>query len=99
MASGCAAQSQQDAGGASTNAGAPAAVNGFDPAAGTITVGDILALSGPIAATAKEQLVGQQTWFDEINAKGGVAGKYKIKLVTADNQYNAQKSVQAYQQI
>lgn len=95
---GCAAKSK-DSDKGSAKAGAPAAVNGFDPSAGTITVGDILALSGPIAATAKEQLVGQQTWFDEVNAKGGVAGKYKIKLVTADNQYNAQKAVQAYQQI
>lgn len=79
--------------------GAPAAVAGFDPAAGTITVGDVLALSGPIAATAKEQLIGQQTWYDEVNAKGGVAGKYKIELETADNKYNAQLAVQAYQEL
>lgn len=97
-ASSCAAQ-HNNANKNASKAGAPAAVNGFDPAAGTITVGDILALSGPIAATAKEQLVGQQTWFDEVNAKGGVAGKYKVKLVTADNQYNAQLAVQSYQQI
>jgi ABC-type branched-subunit amino acid transport system substrate-binding protein len=98
VGSGCAAQSEESNGGA-TSAGAPAAVNGFDPAAGTITVGDILALSGPIAATAKEQLVGQQTWFDQVNANGGVAGKYEIELVTADSQYDAQLAVQAYQQI
>jgi ABC-type branched-subunit amino acid transport system substrate-binding protein len=99
VGSGCAAQRKDDTTPGAANGGAPAAVNGFDPAAGTITVGDILALSGPIAATAKEQLVGQQTWFDQINAKGGIGGKYKIKLVTADNQYNAQLAVQAYQQI
>jgi ABC-type branched-subunit amino acid transport system substrate-binding protein len=62
-------------------------------------VGNIIALSGPISGTAKEQLVGQQAWFDKVNAAGGVAGKYKIKLVTADNKYDAQVAVQAYQQI
>jgi ABC-type branched-subunit amino acid transport system substrate-binding protein len=76
-----------------------AAVPGFDPEAGTITVGNIVALSGPISDTAKEQLVGQQAWFDHVNADGGIAGKYQVELVTADNQYDAQVAVQAYQQI
>jgi ABC-type branched-subunit amino acid transport system substrate-binding protein len=81
------------------NGGEPAAVNGFDPDAKTITVGNIIALSGPISATAKEQLAGQQAYYDMVNAKGGVAGKYEIKMITADNQYDAQVAVQAYQQI
>ncbi|NIJ12502.1 ABC-type branched-subunit amino acid transport system substrate-binding protein [Saccharomonospora amisosensis] len=94
---GCAAQSTDS----SSEGGADglAAVPGFDPDQGTIKVGNILALSGPIAAGAKEQLVGQNAWFDKVNSQGGVAGKYKIELVTADNQYNAQLAVQAYEKI
>jgi ABC-type branched-subunit amino acid transport system substrate-binding protein len=75
------------------------AVPGFDPDAKTITVGNIIALSGPISATAQEQLAGQQAWYDKVNADGGVAGEYQIEMVTADNQYDAQLAVQAYQQI
>jgi ABC-type branched-subunit amino acid transport system substrate-binding protein len=97
--SACGAQSTNGDSGGSGESKELSAVPGFDPDAGTITVGNIVALSGPIAATAKEQLVGQQAWFDHVNAEGGVAGKYKIDLTTADNQYDAQVAVQAYQQI
>lgn len=95
----CAAQSTEDSSGGEGKAGEPAAVPGFDPEAGTIKVGDILALSGPLAAGAKEQLVGQKAWYDKVNSEGGVAGEYRIELVTADNQYNAQLAVQAYEKI
>lgn len=92
----CAAQSTNGSGGGGDGLGA---VPGFDPAKGTIKIGNILALSGPIAAGAKEQLVGQNAWFDKVNSQGGVAGKYKVELVTADNQYNAQLAVQSYEKI
>lgn len=95
--SSCAAQTTSDSG--SGEAGTPAAVPGFDPEGGVIKVGNVTALSGPISATAKEQLVGQQAWFDKLNADGGVAGKYKVEVETADNQYNPQLAVQAYQKI
>ncbi|MBB3674816.1 ABC transporter substrate-binding protein [Modestobacter versicolor] len=95
----CGAQSTTGGSDDSGSGGAPAAVPGFDPDAGTIAVGNLVALSGPISATAREQLLGQQAWFDEVNANGGIAGEYEIELVTADNQYDAQVTVQAYQQI
>lgn len=95
--SSCAAQNTSSGG--EGKSGAPAAVPGFDPDAGTIKVGDVTALSGPISATAKEQLVGQQAWFDKLNSTGGIDGKYKVEVVTADNQYNPQLAVQAYQKI
>jgi ABC-type branched-subunit amino acid transport system substrate-binding protein len=97
--SACGAQSNSSSSSGGGKGAEPAAVNGFDPAAKTITVGNIIALSGPISATAKEQLAGQQAYYDMVNAKGGVAGKYKINMITADNQYDAQVAVQAYQQI
>lgn len=95
-ATGCAAQ---NSGGGSGGSGELKAGPGFDAKTNTITVGNILALSGPIAATAREQLAGQQAWYDKINAAGGIAGKYKINLITADNAYEAQKAVQAYNEI
>ena len=98
--SACGAQSTSVGGGGDSGEAAElVAVPGFDPDAGTITVGNIIALSGPISATAKEQLQGQQAWYDAVNAEGGVAGEYQIEMITADNQYDAQQSVQAYQQI
>lgn len=96
-ASGCAAQNT--GGGSGGDGGELKAGPGFDPKTNTITVGNIVALSGPVAATAREQLAGQQAWFDKINEAGGIAGKYKIELITADNAYEAQKAVQAYQEI
>lgn len=95
----CAAQSTGDSPGGGDKEGELAAVPGFDPDKGTIKVGNILALSGPIAAGSKEQLVGQNAWYDKVNSRGGLAGKYQIELVTADNQYNAQLAVQAYEKI
>lgn len=95
--SACGAQSTSGSGGGKN--AQLSAVPGFDPSAKTITVGDIIALTGPISAGAKEQLAGQQAWYDQVNAKGGVAGKYKINMITADNKYDAQLAVQAYQQI
>jgi ABC-type branched-subunit amino acid transport system substrate-binding protein len=94
--SACGAQSTSGESGGSAEL---AAVPGFDPDAKTITVGNIIALSGPISATAQEQLAGQQAWYDKVNEDGGVAGEYQIEMITADNQYDAQLAVQAYQQI
>ena len=82
--SACGAQSTS--GGGDSGSGGSAelvAVPGFDPDAKTITVGNIIALSGPISATAQEQLQGQQAWYDKVNAEGGVAGEYQIEMVTA----------------
>ena len=69
-------------------------VPGFDLSAGTIKVGQMTALSGPLAPSSNEQVAGQQAYWDVVNDKGGIAGKYKVQVVTADNQYNPQLAVQ-----
>lgn len=74
-------------------------VPGFDLKDGVIHVGQMTALSGPVAPTAGEQVVGQQAYWDYVNAKGGIAGKYPVKVITADNQYNPQLAVQEYQKV
>jgi ABC-type branched-subunit amino acid transport system substrate-binding protein len=95
----CAAQNTDaSADGSSTGeAGVPAAAPGFDPEAGTITVGLITALSGPVAPSAAEIVQGQQAWYDKVNAEGGIGGEYTIETVSGDSQFNPQLAVQTYQ--
>ncbi len=76
-----------------------ASVPGFDLTDGIIHVGQMTALSGPLAPSSNEQVAGQQAYYDYINSKGGIGGKYKVQVVTADNQYNPQLAVQEYQRI
>jgi len=85
---------------ASPNAGkAPTAVPGFDGT--TITLGVITPQTGAQGAIAGKYLGapltdGNQMYWDDINAKGGVAGKYKVKLVVKDSQYDATVGSTAY---
>lgn len=76
-----------------------ASVPGFSLTDGVIHVGQMTALSGPLAPSSNEQVAGQQAYWDYVNSQGGIAGKYKVKVVTADNQYNPQLAVQEYQRI
>lgn len=74
-------------------------VPGFDLTDGIIHVGQMTALTGPVVAIAGDQVVGQQAYWDYINSQGGIAGKYPVEVITADNQYNPQLAVQEYQKI
>ncbi|OZB85763.1 ABC transporter substrate-binding protein [Microbacterium sp. 13-71-7] len=94
----CAVQTAPS-GGSGTASTTLASVPGFSLSDGVIHVGEMTALSGPIAPSANEQVAGQQAYYDIVNAKGGVAGKYPVKVITADNQYNPQLAVQEYQRI
>ncbi|WP_156760072.1 ABC transporter substrate-binding protein [Microbacterium karelineae] len=76
-----------------------ASVPGFDIDDGTIHVGEMTALSGPLAPSSEEQVAGQKAYYDLVNADGGVAGEYPVEVITADNQYNPQLAVQEYQRI
>lgn len=61
-----------------------------------ITLGHSGALTGPLSDLGSEVLKGAQLYFDELNAKGGVHGR-KIKLVSKDDGYDPQKTVQNVQ--
>lgn len=74
-------------------------VPGFDLADGVIHVAQMTALSGPLAPSSNEQVAGQQAYYDYLNENGGVAGKYPVEVITADNQYNPQLAVQEYQRV
>src|ERR1044072_7221935 len=60
-----------------------AAAQGGNP----ITIGFAMSLTGPLAASGKQALLGMQIWEEEINAKGGLLGR-PVKLVYYDDQTN-----------
>lgn len=55
--------------------------------AGSIVLGQTGVFSGPVAEPALQYRAGAQFYFDEVNAKGGIAGR-KIKLVSYDDKFD-----------
>ncbi|TDI39210.1 MAG: hypothetical protein E2O99_00310, partial [Acidobacteria bacterium] len=47
---------------------------GFDEATGTIKVGALAAITGPIAGIGASLLDGHKVYWEKVNANGGVAG-------------------------
>jgi ABC-type branched-subunit amino acid transport system substrate-binding protein len=62
----------------------------------TITLGVLTDLSGVFAALGKDVTQSQQLYWDQQNAKGGVCGKYQVKLDVKDHGYVVQTAVQLY---
>lgn len=60
---------------------------------GDILIGQSTHLTGPLAATFKPVLRGQELALDEFNRRGGVAGR-KVKLITLDDAYDAKRCVE-----
>lgn len=63
-----------------------------------IVVGTIQDLSGPLAGASKQIRDGVQLRVDEINEKGGVAGR-KLRLIVEDNGYDPKKAALAAQKL
>ncbi|MEP6624649.1 MAG: ABC transporter substrate-binding protein [Acidimicrobiia bacterium] len=74
--------------------GAPASTVGFDGS--TITVGAISPQTGIASIIGIPLTAGNQVYFDALNAKGGIAGKYKVKLEVRDSAYNSNTAQQNY---
>jgi ABC-type branched-subunit amino acid transport system substrate-binding protein len=74
--------------------GAPGATTGFDGT--TITVGAISPQTGIASIIGIPLTAGNQVYFDALNAKGGIAGKYKVKLEVRDSAYNSNTAQQNY---
>lgn len=53
----------------------------------SIVIGQTGVFSGPVAEPALQYRAGAQLYFDEVNAKGGIAGR-KIKLVSYDDKFD-----------
>lgn len=82
--------SSASGGSAATLASAP----GFDPSTNTITVGALLPLTGPQAGPAV--LTGLDVFVKQLNAAGGINGKYKLKISSQDTQYTVPNTLQGY---
>lgn len=74
--------------------GAPGSTTGFDGT--TITVGAISPQTGIASIIGIPLTAGNQVYFDALNAKGGIAGKYKVKLEVRDSAYNSNTAQQNY---
>lgn len=72
---------------------------GFDEATGTIKVGALAAITGPIAGIGASLLDGHKVYWEKVNANGGVAGMYPIEVVVRDNAYNPETNVIVYNEI
>lgn len=55
--------------------------------ASSIVIGQTGVFSGPVAEPALQYRAGAQIYFDEVNAKGGIAGR-KIRLVSYDDKFD-----------
>ncbi|WP_460402167.1 ABC transporter substrate-binding protein [Actinophytocola sediminis] len=78
-------------------AGNPGTTAGFDGK--TIKLGVLTPLSGTVAVIGEPLTAGNEVWFDALNAKGGIAGKYQVELVQEDTQYQPDIAVQQYNKI
>jgi ABC-type branched-subunit amino acid transport system substrate-binding protein len=82
-----------------TNGGSIKAGPGVDVSKKTITLGVLSPLSGPIGDAIGIPLTkGIETYFDAVNASGGIDG-FKVNLLEKDSMYNPQTQVQLYGQI
>ncbi len=75
----------------------PKIVPGFDGK--IIKLGLISALTGPGSVIALPSVDGGDVWWQRVNARGGIAGKYKVEIVKTDHQNLASLSVQRLNQI
>lgn len=82
-------------GGASQPNGAAA---GSDQTNKPIVIGATLALTGPLADTAKWAKAGYELWQDDVNARGGLLGR-KVELKILDDEGNANKAVQLLEKL
>jgi ABC-type branched-subunit amino acid transport system substrate-binding protein len=85
------------AGASVSQAKTPPTVPGFDGK--TIKLGVLTPLSGIASVIGKPLTNGNKAYWDSVNAKGGVAGKYKVQLSQQDTQYDVATALQGYDQI
>jgi ABC-type branched-subunit amino acid transport system substrate-binding protein len=81
-----------------TAASAPPKAPGFDGK--TIRLGIVSPLTGLLGTQGVANTAGNRMWFDHVNRDlGGIAGKYTVELVEADNRNDAPTSIQKYNEL
>lgn len=90
-------QEEDSGGGASGDGGEPKKTAGFDGT--TIKLGVLTPLTGPVAVIGEPLTAGNEVYFEAVNKKGGIAGKYKVEIEQADTQYEPDRTVQQYNRL
>jgi ABC-type branched-subunit amino acid transport system substrate-binding protein len=94
---GCSTKASNSGGSASGSSGGSGTVKtGRGISGNTITIGSLTDLSGVFAALGKDVTNAQTLYWDQVNAKGGVCGKYQVKTAVKDHGYVVQNGVQLY---
>jgi ABC-type branched-subunit amino acid transport system substrate-binding protein len=71
---------------------------GFDGR--TISVGILTPLQGPVAVSARPLTIGNQIFFEHLNReRGGIAGRYQVRLVVEDTAYDAGTAISKYHKV
>ncbi|MEN9544239.1 MAG: hypothetical protein RLZZ598_1072, partial [Pseudomonadota bacterium] len=63
-----------------------------------IVIGQVAPLTGVLATTGKQMVVGGQVYFDWVNAQGGVHGA-KIRTVVVDDGYKVDETLRLTQEL
>jgi ABC-type branched-subunit amino acid transport system substrate-binding protein len=94
VAAGCGGGGDDEGGG---GGGEVSNVPGFDGK--TIRLGVLTPLSGPVAVIGNPLTAGNEVYFEAVNQKGGIGGKYKVELVQEDTRYAPPVTVQKYNRL
>ncbi len=94
----CSSNNSSSSSGSGSGSGTVKAGPGVDVATKTITLGVLTPESGVASVIGKPLTLGQQAYFNNLNANGGIDG-WKVNLVVEDNKYDPQTQVQVYNQI
>ena len=71
---------------------------GVDPEAETITIGLLSDLSGPFAPLVQVIVAGQEMYWADVNANGGIGGM-QVQIETRDTAYDPAQHVQLYEEL
>ncbi|GAC1539783.1 MAG: ABC transporter substrate-binding protein [Acidimicrobiales bacterium] len=108
VTAGCSTKASSSAGsgggGSSSGSGSSGAAGGAPGTVKTgvgiqgkeITLGVLTDLTGVFAALGKDLTDSQQLYWEQKNAKGGVCGKYTVKLLVKDHGYKVDAAVSLY---
>ncbi|MDT8990300.1 ABC transporter substrate-binding protein [Curvibacter sp. APW13] len=61
------------------------------PALAQIRIGQTVGITGIVAATVQESMLGARLYLDQVNAKGGIGGE-RIELITLDDAFDVKKA-------
>lgn len=68
------------------------------PARADIVIGQVAPLSGVLASTGQQMVLGGKLYFDSVNARGGVNGQ-KLKVLVVDDGYKVDETVRLTRQM